>query len=227
MPPFELSPQRRGMSKASLVYDELRSAIIGLSCSPAPDRQGGDLRAPRRLPPAAVGGPLAACRGAAGDVEPQKGTYVTRIRMDDVVEAAFVREALEVATVRAARARSIDETLDRLTAPLGYQAAAARPATSEEFYALDVASTPRCSGASPSGASPRWSNRRARRLERIRRLLLPTPAATRIRSPSTGRSSPRSWRVTGEPAAAMGTHLDKVMAELNRFAAERPDLFEP
>ena len=40
------------------------------------------------------------------DVEPQKGTFVARIRLSDVAEATFVRRALEIATVEAIRPAS-------------------------------------------------------------------------------------------------------------------------
>ncbi|MEX0695987.1 MAG: FCD domain-containing protein, partial [Bauldia sp.] len=61
-----------------------------------------------------------------------------------------------------------------------------------------------------------------------RRLLVPTPG----RSTATLREHRAIFAALAErdpdrSAAAMGTHLDEVMAEVNRFAARRPDLFEP
>jgi DNA-binding GntR family transcriptional regulator len=65
-------------------------------------------------------------------------------------------------------------------------------------------------------------------LERIRRILLPTPG----RRQNTLREHRAIYaalaaRDAGKAAAAMGAHLDQVMEELRRFAARQPDLFEP
>jgi DNA-binding GntR family transcriptional regulator len=65
-------------------------------------------------------------------------------------------------------------------------------------------------------------------LERARRLLVPTPG----RSAATLREHRAIFAALGarDPkasATAMGTHLDEVIAEVTRFAARRPDLFEP
>ena len=72
------------------------------------------------------------------EVEPQKGTFVARIRLADVSEAAFVRRALEVATVEAIAPEIDDQSLGRLDRVLSYQATALKAKDWEEFYALDL-----------------------------------------------------------------------------------------
>src|ERR1700692_3657837 len=118
---------RRGVSKAVFVYEDLRAAIVSLSLKPGAriDKTEicGRLHVSRQ-PLAEAIARLAEERLV--DVEPQKGTFIARIRLADVVEAAFVRRALELAAVEAI-APSIDEgTLHRLERSLTYQAAAVR-----------------------------------------------------------------------------------------------------
>jgi DNA-binding GntR family transcriptional regulator len=220
---------RRGISKGAMVYDHLRTAIIGLELKPGARIDKIELC--DRLQVSRQ--PLAEAIARLADerllvVEPQKGTFVARISLADVAEAAFVRRALEVATV-AAIAPGMDEAmLKRLERILSYQAAALRAADPDEFYALDVRfhmmlfdrlAMRRIVDAVESSRAP---------LERIRRILLPTPG----RRQNTLREhraivAALAARDAGKAAAAMGAHLDQVMQELKQFAARQPDLFEP
>jgi DNA-binding GntR family transcriptional regulator len=220
---------RRGVSKGVMVYDHLRTAIIGLELKPGARIDKVELC--DRLQVSRQ--PLAEAIARLADerllvVEPQKGTFVARISLADVAEAAFVRRALEVATA-AAIAPGMDEAmLRRLERILSYQAAALKAADPDEFYALDVRfhmmlfdrlAMRRIVDAVESSRA---------QLERIRRILLPTPG----RRQNTLREhraifAALAARDAGKAAAAMGAHLDQVMEELKKFAARQPDLFEP
>jgi DNA-binding GntR family transcriptional regulator len=220
---------RRSVSKAALVYEDLRAAIVDLRLTPGARIEKHEICARlgvSRQPLAEAITRLAEERLV--EVEPQKGTFVARIRLADVAEAAFVRRALEVATVHTI-APSVDEPLlKRLDRTLTYHAAALKSRDWDEFYALDLRfhamlfdrmAMRRVAAAVDSSRAP---------LERARRLLVPTPG----RSTATLREHRAIFAALGErdpdkSAAAMGTHLDEVMAEVNRFAARRPDLFEP
>ena len=110
-----LSPPRAGRagSKSSRVYEELRAAIVALRLPPGAQIDKTEICARlgvSRQPLSEALSRLAEERLVT--VEPQKGTYVTRIRMRDVTEAHFVREALEVATVRRIAPDIDDEALD-------------------------------------------------------------------------------------------------------------------
>jgi DNA-binding GntR family transcriptional regulator len=227
--PVIASHARRGISKGVMVYDHLRAAIIGLEMKPG--TRIDKLELCDRLQVSRQ--PLAEAVARLADerlvvVEPQKGTFVARISLADVAEAAFLRRALEVATV-AAIAPAMDEAmLKRLERILSYQAAALRAADPDEFYALDVRfhmmlfdrlAMRRIVDTVESSRAP---------LERIRRILLPTPG----RRQNTLREhraifAALAVRDADGAAAAMGAHLDQVMEELKRFAARQPDLFEP
>jgi DNA-binding GntR family transcriptional regulator len=162
------------------------------------------------------------------DVEPQKGTFVARIRIADVNEAAFVRRALEIATVQAIAADMDDPTLNRLDRILGYQSAAVKAKDIVEFYALDVRfHTMLFERLAMRRVAEVVETSRAQ-LERARRLMLPTPG----RNQNTIREHRSIFAALSErnpvkAAKTMGKHLDEVMEELKRFAARQPDLFEP
>jgi DNA-binding GntR family transcriptional regulator len=220
---------RRGVSKAVFVYEDLRAAIVSLALKPGTriDKTEicGRLHVSRQ-PLAEAIARLAEERLV--DVEPQKGTFIARIRLSDVAEAAFVRRALETAMVGAI-APAIEETmLARLDRILGYQAAAVKAKDTEEFYTLDVRfHTMLFDRLAMRRVAEVVETSRAQ-LERTRRLLLPTPG----RNQNTLREhraifAALQLRDTVKAARAMGEHLDEVMAELKRFAARQPDLFEP
>jgi GntR family transcriptional regulator, rspAB operon transcriptional repressor len=220
---------RRGLSKATLVYEQLRSAIIRLELEPGAriDRNEVCERLGiSRQPLAEAVARLADERLL--DVEPQKGTFVARIRLKDVAEAAFVRRSLEVAAVEAIAADIDETTLGRLNRILDYQAAAMKAKDIEEFYVLDMRfhsmlferlAMPRAGEVVETSRAP---------LERARRLLLPKPGRSEntlhehheILTALAARSPVKAGR-------AMGKHLDEVMAELRSFAASLPHLFEP
>lgn len=216
-------------SKSGLVYDELRDAIISLRLQPGSRIDKAEIcerLQVSRQPLAEALSRLAEERLVS--VEPQKGTYVTRVRFGDVAEAAFLREALEVATVRKVAPDIDDETLDRLRLIVSYQATARTAGQAEEFYLLDL--------RFHATIFERLAYRRVAeavesaraQTERIRRLLLPTPQRTlntivehdAIVDALVSRDSELA-------AAAMRTHLGNLLTELRQFAAERPELFEP
>lgn len=226
--PTRLTHSRRGVSKAVAVYDDLRGAIIALTLAPG-----------ARIDKAEVCGRLGVSRQPLAEaiarlaeerlveVEPQKGTFVARIRLADVAEAAFVRRALEVATVEALAPRIDRGTLSRLERLLDYQAAAVKAKDIDEFYTLDVRfHATLFDGLAMRRVAEVVDASRAQ-LERARRLLLPTP--------TRNRNTLREHRAildalieqnAARAGAAMGAHLDEGMSELRRYAAARPDLFE-
>jgi GntR family transcriptional regulator, rspAB operon transcriptional repressor len=220
---------RRGLSKAALVYEDMRAAIVRLELKPGARIDKNEVcerLGISRQPLAEAVARLADERLL--DVEPQKGTFVARIRLTDVVEAAFVRRSLEVATIEAIAADIDETTLARLDRILGYQAAAMKANDADEFYALDI--------RFHSMLFERLAMRRVGEvvetsrapLERARRLLLPKPG----RSQNTLREhhdvlAALAARSPAKAGRAMSKHLDEVMAELRSFAASQPQLFEP
>ncbi len=221
-------PTRRSVVKSVLVYDDLRAAIIGLRLKPGARIDKHEIC--RRLGVSRQPLSEAVARLAEErlvDIEPQKGTFVARIRLADVEEAAFVRRALEIATVHSIAPRFDEAAGKRLDRILTYHAAALKTKDWEEVYALDLRfhamlfdrmGMERVAAAVESSRAP---------LERARRLLVPSVA----RSTATLRehraiAAALAARSAKAASAAMGEHLDEVMAEVRRLATRRPDLFE-
>jgi DNA-binding GntR family transcriptional regulator len=219
---------RKAGSKSGRVYEELRSAIITLKLQPGAQIDKAEIcdrLEVSRQPLSEALARLAEERLVT--VEPQKGTYVTRIRMNDVAEAAFVREALEVATIRQIAPDIDDETLDRLKLIVDYQSSAATASDNEEFYVLDT--------RFHSTLIARLSYRRVAegvesaraQTERIRRLLLPTRRNLETIAEHKTILAELAQRSAAGAADAMRVHLGNGLQQLSKFAAERPDLFEP
>jgi len=225
--PGHAGQARRGISKAVVVYDDLRSAIVGLELKPGMRIDKNEVC--RRLgvsrqPLAEAVARLAEERLV--EVEPQKGTFVARIRISDVAEAAFVRRALEIATIEAIAAGMDDEILARLERVLGYQAAALKAKDVAEFYILDVRfHTMLFERLAMRRVAAVVETSRAQ-LERARRLMLPTGRAQRTLKEHRAIFAALRERDPARAARAMGEHLDEVMEELKRFAARQPELFE-
>jgi len=226
--PTRLSQSRRGVSKAVAVYDDLRGAIVALTLAPGTQIDKSEIcdrLGVSRQPLAEAIARLAEERLV--EVEPQKGTFVARIRLADVAEAAFVRRALEVATVETLAPRIDGGTLSRLERLLDYQGSAVKAKDIDEFYTLDV----RFHAALFDGLAMRRVaevvDASRAQLERARRLLLPTPTRNR----NTLREHRAILEALAERSAqkamtAMAAHLDEGMSELRRYAGSRPDLFE-
>jgi DNA-binding GntR family transcriptional regulator len=219
---------KRGIAKSTRVYEELRAAIIGLVRPPGSQIDKTEIceRMGVSRQPVSEAVARLADEGLI-DIEPQKGTFVSRIRLSDVNQAAFVRRALEVAAAAAAAenvSSDFEKTLER---SLAYQDASLKAKDWEVFYALDVRfhaalaellKMPRLRTAIDAARAP---------LERARRLLLPS-------SPRT-QDTVREHRAivaalaahdAAAASAAMGRHLDRALDEIVRFASRKPELFE-
>jgi DNA-binding GntR family transcriptional regulator len=226
--PLLKSAARKTRSKSGLAYEVLRNAIIALKLQPGTRIDKAEICSRlglSRQPLSEALARLAEERLVA--VEPQKGTYVTRISLSDVEEAAFVREALEVATIRRVASGIDAETLERLKLIVEYQTAAAAAGDYDEFYLLDL--------RFHAALFARLALRRVAEVvesaraqtERMRRLLLPTE-----RNPATivehSKILAALARRDGDAAAdAMRIHLGNVLTDLHKFADAQPELFEP
>jgi DNA-binding GntR family transcriptional regulator len=219
---------RKAGSKSGLVHDELRAAIISLKLQPGAQIDKAEIC--ERLGVSRQ--PLSEALSRLAEeglvtVEPQKGTYVTRIRIGDVAEAAFLREALEVAAVRQVAPDIDDEALDRLRLIVSYQSAALAAGDFEEFYALDLRfhATIFARLAFPRVAEAVESARA--QTERMRRLLLQPNRTDRTIEEHKAIVGGLVARDPDRAAKAMHTHLGNVLDDLRKYAAERPELFEP
>jgi DNA-binding GntR family transcriptional regulator len=214
-------------SKVARVYERLRGDIVGLRLAPGMRIDKAELcerLGVSRQPVSEALARLADERLVS--VEPQKGTYVARLRMRDVVEAAFLREALEVAAVRRL-AEAIDaETLDRLRLIVEYQAAALAAGDVEEFYLLDLRFHATLFERLAFRRVAEAVDSARAQTERMRRLMLRPNRTDKTIAEHRAIVEALSERDGEGAATAMRAHLGNVIADLRIFAAEQPELFE-
>jgi DNA-binding GntR family transcriptional regulator len=167
---------------------------------------------------------------AAGLVEvlPQRGTRVTPIVMHDIRQHLFIRSALEVETVRmlaSAEPGSTDNTLDTLEANLAKQREVVAAGMRPEFHTLDLGfheilldaiGLPRVKEIVAVSRSA---------LDRARRLMASPQRHAHTLAEHVRIVDAIRLQDVEAAAHAMHHHLDEVVAELRRFASERPDLF--
>jgi DNA-binding GntR family transcriptional regulator len=159
------------------------------------------------------------------DIQPQRGTTVSLIRLTDVRENMFLRKALEVEAARSLAGTVDDETLKRLNANLMSQRQGAAGGDKQDFHELDLAfhETLLTALGFPRVKAAAESARLA--LDRVR-LLLSSPRRNTETVKEHECIVAALEKHDGTLAAlAMGDHLDKVMTELMSFARREPKLF--
>jgi DNA-binding GntR family transcriptional regulator len=159
-------------------------------------------------------------------IEPQKGSYVTKIKLDDIVQWMMARRALEV-EVAGKSARVLPEAeFGQMENNLLYQQAAISADDYAGFFQLDVAFHRQLTdGLSLSRVSELLDSLRSH-LDRVRLLLLPEPgrmestlAEHRAIFEAIANRQPR------QAEQAMRTHLDVVLKWLVAFEKQHPDFF--
>lgn len=160
------------------------------------------------------------------EIQPQRGTTVSLIRLADVRENMFLRKALEAEVVRTLAATIDDVTLARLRDNLASQRqVVAAGGDKQDFHRLDLAFHDIMLGALgfPRVKAAAESARLA--LDRVR-LLLSSPRRNSETVAEHERIVTALEKRDGVAAAlAMGDHLDQVMTELMSFATREPTLF--
>ena len=158
------------------------------------------------------------------EVQPQRGSFVSRISLAAMQRARFVREALEVAIVRRAAERGLSAAAkDRILATLREQEEAQKDP--ERFTIADDAFHRTL--ADDVGIAQLWSvlEREKSQFDRIRFLSLPvvTPVASLI---AQHRAILAAVLDRNPQAAedAMRIHLSEVLKSAETLAAEHPDL---
>lgn len=159
------------------------------------------------------------------DIQPQRGTTVSLIRLADARESMFLRKALETEAVRALADGITPEVVAELKANVAAQRKAVTAGDKQGFHRLDLAfhdilltalGFPRVRAAVESARLA---------LDRVRFLL-----ASPLRRAQTVEEHERivaalEARDGATAARAMTEHLDQVMKELMSFARREPELF--
>lgn len=215
------------LSKADRVYAAVKRAIIRGDLAPGAaidkallcDRFGVS-----RLPVTNAINRLAFERLVL--IERQRGSFVARIRLDDVVQWMTARRAIEADLAAEAARRLPAATIEAMRRNLRYQATAVGGDDYDGFLELDVAYHALLTdGLGAARVAEILDSLRAH-LDRVRRLLLPEPG--RIATTLDEHRAVQAAIEAGTPAAAaraMRRHLDSVIARLVAFERNYPDFF--
>ena len=161
-------------------------------------------------------------------IEPQKGSYVSRIRLDDVLQWMLARRAIE-AEVAAQAARSLTaEAREALARNLRYQEAAVASEDFDGFLSLDVGFHQLLTDELGYGRVAETLDALRVHLDRVRRLLLPEPG--RMAATLAEHHAIHQAIAARKPAAAsraMRRHLAIVVDRLVAFERDHPAFFGP
>lgn len=160
-------------------------------------------------------------------VEPQRGSFVARIHLEDVRQWMLMRRALEVEVVGTCATDMSDEAIAALGQNLAYQKAAITSGDLEGFHELDTRFHRQMTEGPSLARVGEVLDPIRTHLERVRRTLLPEPG----RPEGTLREHEAIFRAIAarEPDQAkseMANHLDRVSRELHSFVARHPGFFE-
>jgi DNA-binding GntR family transcriptional regulator len=224
---FRVDPASARPSKAQQIYAQLKQAIISGELSPDTVIDKGGLCRRFGVSRLTVTGAVdrLAFEGLVV-VEPQRGSYVSRIRIGDVKQWMLVRRALEMEVVEAC-ARDLEAGwVEEIGRNIAYQRAAVDQGDIDGFYALDVTFHRLMIEALGLHRVGEILESVRTHIDRVRRILLPEPG----RASGTLREHEAIYRmiVQRKPAAAadaMRKHLDRVLSELETFEKRHPNFF--
>jgi DNA-binding GntR family transcriptional regulator len=159
-------------------------------------------------------------------IEPQHGSFVAKISVDDVRERLWVRRALEAEIAAQAALRMPAEGIERLERNLRYQQAAMDARDVAGFYALDVDFHRLLASQLGLGHTGDILDGLRSHLERVRRLLLSPPGRLPV-SFAEHTAIAKAIRQGDEDGArtAMRFHLQHTTKLFEGFVVERSSLF--
>nr|WP_321454698.1 GntR family transcriptional regulator [uncultured Cohaesibacter sp.] len=161
------------------------------------------------------------------DILPNRGSFVKKISPAAVMDARFVREAIEADIVRLV-AETHDEALDReLSNQIEHQQRAVDTDDPDAFIALDelfhqtLAESVRKTGA--------WAVIQSQKaqMDRVRYLSLVDHNTAKLLEQHRAIVSAIAAHDTAAAEAAMRSHLRRILKDLPQIAQEKPELFEP
>jgi DNA-binding GntR family transcriptional regulator len=160
------------------------------------------------------------------EILPQRGTRVTRIRIDDVRESMFIRRALEAEAVRMLATGITAETIAGLTRNLRYQASALEAEDRRGFHTLDLEFHQILIDALAYGRARLAIDAARSNLERVRRILLGSRRFQQTYAEHVEIFDALVANDGAKAASAMSHHLNRVIDELVAYSLDQPDVFE-
>jgi DNA-binding GntR family transcriptional regulator len=160
-------------------------------------------------------------------VEPQRGSYVAKIRLEDVKQWMLMRRALEMEVVAVCAASMPEHAIESLGQNLAYQEAAIKSGDLQGFHELDTRFHRQIAEGPGLARISEVLDPIRTHLERVRRTLLPEPG--RLQGTFVEHETIYRGLTAHQPdraRQAMASHLDRVTRELHAFVARHPGFFE-
>lgn len=225
--PIAGAQARERRAKADQAHAYLREAIIRLDLLPGAPISKEEVARRLGVSRQPVSEALARLAGEGlVEIEPQKGSYVARIRLAAVAEGAFLRRAIEVACVREIAPLADAALIEGLDRNLRYQKAALDASDGNGFYELDAAFHGILLERLGFARTTAVVDASRAQLERVRRLALPRP--NRTAATYAEHLAIRDALAERSPVAAaesMRRHLQASMNEVYAVAEAQPALF--
>ena len=209
------------------IYERLRRAITTLAMLPSESLSEQDLAKQLGVSRTPVREAIIRLQDEGLiDVLPQRGSFVAPIRLRDVEEAQFIREALEVSVTRRLAANPSEEFLEGVRANLRLQELAVKDDHHERFLELDEAFHRSFCEAAGLPKSWRVIQNVKLQMDRVRYLSLPREGQLKfILKQHTELFDAIAKKQPDRSAACMSAHLQEVLRTVRNLSAERPDLF--
>jgi DNA-binding GntR family transcriptional regulator len=214
-------------SAAQRIENELRRLIIALELPPGSRLSEQDIAERHGVSRQPVREALIGlARTRLVEIQPQRGTTVVKISVRKMMEARFVREAIETAVVRRACASFDQQSRERINDLLEMQEQAARRDDHDAFQRYDELF--HIALAEGAGCPLAWEAVQdiKAHMDRVCQLTLPNPEAM-LPLIDQHRAIVAAIDARDEDAAAeaMRHHLTEILRTLPRVEAEYPDLF--
>ena len=215
----------RGNVTAS-VTEELRRAIVTLELRPGEVLDKGAICERFGVSRFPVSEALARLQAdGLVDIQPQRGSTVSLVRLADVIECMLIRKALECEALRVLIGNQTAELIEALSRNMVAQRAAADRDDRQLFHQLDLDFHDMLFAGMHFARIKAVIEAVRANLDRARRLII-TPR--RLAYSIHEHQAVFDAIVAGDPArgtAAMRAHIDSVMVELIAFARDRPEFF--
>jgi DNA-binding GntR family transcriptional regulator len=210
------------------VEAELRRAIVSLDLPPGTRLSEQEIAGRHGMSRQPVReAMIALARARLVEVLPQRGTVVVRISVRKMMEARFIREAIETAVVRRACASFDRQSRERVDDLIGMQEDAARQNDHAAFQRYDELF--HVALAQGAGCPMAWDTVQdiKAHMDRVCQLTLPgTDAMLPLIAQHRAIVAAIDARDADGAEEAMRFHLTEILRALPRIEAEHPDLFE-
>lgn len=162
------------------------------------------------------------------DVQPQRGSFVSRIAARETRELMHVRRGIETELAGLAAGSVTPEQAAEMARTLRYAAAAAEADDRADFHRLDLVFHAQIAAALGFSYAASVLDGVRARIDRVRRLML--PLAGRMSGTLDEHHAILAAIAAGDAEAArraMGWHLQRVLDEFESFARANPHLVAP